>query len=474
MAKVPVEQPRASLDDVQSPITGFVGLSVALLGHILLSTGVIHMRWGAGVGHWYWRWRYGLILVAALVAMALVELVFFRVHRRHFDFDNPRHVDRAAVVRIAKRWVAFTSLILICWGLYCVLRVYRADQFLMELVGTATTGDGSEFSPFFLFFLVLTPLLVVFSPVYFFVIERNVRLLDPKEDELLLAFGVIAGLTRLSVTVVLSLFVRRRQKQKRVSEQKSDLIALVRDPRFTSLLRSMVVKFFFLPLMVIWYLNAARSFDHNLSGFISACLNSTVEHDVLTRRGYLLLFQGTFLLDLSLAAIGYTFTLRLFDTHVRSAEPTLLGWAVTLACYAPFNEVANMYLDYGGGQRWFQFILETPIVSVLWGLAILLLIGIYLLATMMFGLRFSNLTNRGILSRGPYAFVRHPAYIAKNLSWWLMAVPFLRDFSSCLLLLGWNLLYVIRAYTEEAHLGVDPHYQQYREKVRWRFVPRIW
>lgn len=95
---------------------------------------------------------------------------------------------------------------------------------------------------------------------------------------------------------------------------------------------------------------------------------------------------------------------------------------------------------------------------------------------MSFGTRFSNLTNRGIVVHGPYRFLKHPAYVAKNLSWWLISIPFVAHGSiqenarACLLLGVMNLVYYLRAKTEERHLRADPAYRIY---VRWigRFSP---
>jgi protein-S-isoprenylcysteine O-methyltransferase Ste14 len=96
----------------------------------------------------------------------------------------------------------------------------------------------------------------------------------------------------------------------------------------------------------------------------------------------------------------------------------------------------------------------------------------------------SNLTNRGIVSHGPYARVRHPAYAAKNLAWWIGALPNLYAiFASgnlryglyaLLSLSGWTLLYVLRAITEERHLLMGGNgYAEYTQRVRWRFIPGI-
>jgi protein-S-isoprenylcysteine O-methyltransferase Ste14 len=99
--------------------------------------------------------------------------------------------------------------------------------------------------------------------------------------------------------------------------------------------------------------------------------------------------------------------------------------------------------------------------------------GVYVWATMAFGLRFSNLTHRGIVTRGPYAWVRHPAYLSKNLAWWTENLPFFASPLEPLSLLGWNAIYFLRAITEERHLRFDPDYREYCRHVRWRFFPGV-
>jgi hypothetical protein len=85
----------------------------------------------------------------------------------------------------------------------------------------------------------------------------------------------------------------------------------------------------------------------------------------------------------------------------------------------------------------------------------------------MFGIRFSNLTHRGIITNGPYGLTKHPAYVSKNLAWWLISIPFLasggafKALKKCSLLLLLNSIYYLRAKTEERHLSNDPDYQQY-------------
>jgi protein-S-isoprenylcysteine O-methyltransferase Ste14 len=108
-----------------------------------------------------------------------------------------------------------------------------------------------------------------------------------------------------------------------------------------------------------------------------------------------------------------------------------------------------------------------PNLANAWGITILALVLIYGLSTVAFGMRFSNLTNRGIITSGPYRYTKHPAYLAKNLSWWMISMPFLSVLGPaaalrhCLLLGLLNGVYYLRAKTEERHLAADPAYVAY-------------
>ena len=101
---------------------------------------------------------------------------------------------------------------------------------------------------------------------------------------------------------------------------------------------------------------------------------------------------------------------------------------------------------------------------------LVVLTGIYAWATVAFGIRFSNLTHRGVLTNGPYAWTRHPAYVAKNLFWWLSALPFLATTGSYVDMIRNSVIlamvsgvYYWRAKTEERHLSEDPAYVEYSE-----------
>ncbi len=181
------------------------------------------------------------------------------------------------------------------------------------------------------------------------------------------------------------------------------------------------------------------------------------------------LVRLAFLFDVCFGTIGYVLTLRVLDSHIRSANPYLFAWVAALACYPPFTLMGTGGpLDYRSGtQEWSVWLEGQPALLIVWGSAILILAVIYAWATVVFGMRFSNLTHRGIITTGPYRFSRHPAYLSKNLMWWMVHVPFLSTAGggeavrNCLILLLVNAIYYARAKTEERHLMADPRYRAY-------------
>lgn len=182
------------------------------------------------------------------------------------------------------------------------------------------------------------------------------------------------------------------------------------------------------------------------------------------------LISAMFLVDVAFATVGYLMTLRPLDAHIRSANPYAAGWMAALICYPPFLLMSDGGpLDYHPGtQDWVAWMDGHPVLLTATGLMLVVLTGIYAWATVAFGLRFSNLTNRGILTHGPYRWSKHPAYLSKNAFWWLATLPFfattgnLTDMIRNTVLLAMiNGVYYWRARTEERHLMADADYQTY-------------
>jgi protein-S-isoprenylcysteine O-methyltransferase Ste14 len=119
-----------------------------------------------------------------------------------------------------------------------------------------------------------------------------------------------------------------------------------------------------------------------------------------------------------------------------------------------------------------------PLLSIICCIATLLLWTGYTWATFTFGLRFSNLTNRGTIDFGPYAVVRHPAYALKTICWWVTLTPVALMQPQNLIygapaLAVITTFYVLRAITEERNMSVDPRYLEYKKRVRCMFIPWI-
>ncbi|MBB2750265.1 UNVERIFIED_ORG: protein-S-isoprenylcysteine O-methyltransferase Ste14 [Rhizobium aethiopicum] len=184
------------------------------------------------------------------------------------------------------------------------------------------------------------------------------------------------------------------------------------------------------------------------------------------------LLRLVLLLDVILAAGGYIATFKLFGWHVRATETTALGWLVCLICYEPFfPAISHAFVPYGDGLGWESVIREGSVVYILWSFATLFCAIIYLWATIAFGPRFSNLTHRGIITSGPYRFIKHPAYVSKNISWWLFATPsfiasgLAEGLARAGMLAIVSLIYLLRARAEERMLSQDPAYRDYAKNV---------
>lgn len=237
-------------------------------------------------------------------------------------------------------------------------------------------------------------------------------------------------------------------------------------------LRSWAVKAFFLAFML-------AIVPPNFGEFIRVDTASML-NDPVRLSGWLISFM--FLVDVAFATVGYLMTMRPLDSHIRSANPYMAGWTAALICYPPFIMMDDgRPFDYRPGTAdWIHWMQGHPTALWITGAVLVVLTGIYAWATMAFGLRFSNLTNRGILTHGPYAWSRHPAYLSKNLFWWISTIPMLStgslaDAARATILLGAvSGIYYWRAKTEERHLRADPDYLAYDAWMeRHGAVPRF-
>jgi protein-S-isoprenylcysteine O-methyltransferase Ste14 len=246
-------------------------------------------------------------------------------------------------------------------------------------------------------------------------------------------------------------------------------------------LLSILLKGFYAPLMVAWFIGHSADMLFHLS-YVYQHANLMISdfRSIFQSHLYWLIFKIILFFDVLFFTLGYLIELPCLQNSIKSVETSVLGWAVALACYPPFNDVTLKLFAWHST--------DFPNFSNSWlfyffSFLLLFCMGVYSWASWSLGLKASNLTHRGIISTGAYAFVRHPAYFFKNLAWWVGGIPailagFSRDFSDgffiVFCLAGWSTLYFLRAITEERHLmSVDDDYLLYSQKVRYRFIPFV-
>lgn len=244
----------------------------------------------------------------------------------------------------------------------------------------------------------------------------------------------------------------------------------------------LMVKLFFVPLMTIFFVDQFTHFVSNwdyLARHLAQVYSNGLQrfaHDF-----YNISFTFLLTLDVGLAWAGYTLSSRWIKNTYVSVEPTFLGWFVALVCYPPFSDLLGTYFTVPSEKAFLM--LPSHTLVLLFAVMSIASYVVYVSATAVFGLRFSNLTHRGIIDYGPYRFVRHPAYAAKNFAWWCVMMPAViyqaHNQQKALILLEllglatMTFLYYWRALTEERHLSQDPVYRDYCQRVRYRFIPGV-
>jgi protein-S-isoprenylcysteine O-methyltransferase Ste14 len=355
-------------------------------------------------------------IVACGVPMLLWSLLVDRVHRNPgngIDWDAPPrplaeswHVSSVKLAGLCATWLGIAFF-------YCMARWYWAPPYLFSMQTFAWSAGP----------------LVLLSIPYLLWIDR--RLAEPRDG----------------TWHVGRLLLGRPFETAMVYEH----------------LRCWTIKAFFLAFMV-------AIVPGNWSGVVSPT-NAQIGTNIVALTEWLIIMM--FMVDTVFATVGYVLTMKPLDAHIRSANPYAAGWMAALICYPPFVLMSNggpLNYRYGtpGEEGWAHWLGGQPVLLTLWAILLVLLTATYAWATVAFGPRFSNLTHRGILTHGPYAWTKHPAYLSKNTFWWLASMPFLvtsgnfhDSIRNTVLLMAVNGVYYWRARTEERHLMADPAYRDY-------------
>ena len=286
-------------------------------------------------------------LAAAILPMVMLDLLVLRVHRRLSTglvwptASTAGPFASSAVNRVLIKLLGLAGTIAAIGICYWLFPVYQ-ERF---------------YWPYWMALREAGPWLVAVSVPYFFYVDR--RMVDPHDGYWHAGMAVLG---------------RFEQVDRGLLRQHA---------------LGWVIKGYFLPLMFVYLTNVIgevfdASFWTGQASFMPF---------------YGLAWKVAFAIDLVFGTLGYCLTIRLLDSHIRSSDPTLFGWAVTLACYQPFSGLfLNRYLDYQDDFSWSGWLTSMPILQSVWGLTILGLIAVYTFSATVFGSRFSNLTHRGILN----------------------------------------------------------------------------
>ena len=365
-------------------------------------------------------------LIFCGVPMVLWSVFVDKVHRNPstgLDWSNPKPLRESFDISLTKLvglWVTWVA----------IAGIYATGRFYWE--------DGYTFAMWC--FRIGAPFLFALSIPYVLILDRYAK--EPKDG----AWALGAWLMGLDAPVAKQAIFNH--------------------------LRSWGVKAFFLAFMLAIVPGGFANFVRGDT--------SRLWHDPVALSQWLITFM--FVVDVAFATVGYILTVRPLDSHIRSANPFAVSWMAALICYPPFILMGDGGpLDYHPGTaEWTYWFQNHPVILAIIGAVLVILTAIYASATVAFGFRFSNLTHRGILTHGPYALSRHPAYLAKNLFWWLSTVPILTtgswsDAARATVLMGVvSSVYYWRAKTEERHLALDPDYVEYsRWMERNAPVPRL-
>lgn len=336
--------------------------------------------------------------------------------------------------------------------------VYGIPLFLWSTIPFSKNIWGSYNSSFifsWLFYgkMVFVPLGMIFDLLLLYSMYLLIKKDTPIEQERVYLISV--GLKKIFNFV----FLKRLKEELIISKEEKVSVLFY------------LVKLFFTPVMLMFLVNNVSSLIHLFSTFSLTNLPQLTKVNML-KVYFPFIFYFILVIDTLIFAFGYIVESSRLKNIVKSVEPTALGWLVAIICYPPLNDLTGKifgwyssdFSDFGN--------ININLITALFSLIFFL---IYLWASIALGFKASNLTNRGIVSHGPYKYVRHPAYSSKNLSWWLMGIPFIQT-NGLIAILGlsaWTIIYFIRALTEERHLSQDPDYIDYVKKVKYMFIPGL-
>ncbi len=177
--------------------------------------------------------------------------------------------------------------------------------------------------------------------------------------------------------------------------------------------------------------------------------------------------------DAVVSSLAYSIEGARRGSRIRAVDTNWLGWLACLVCYPPGWLLTSSLLAKRVDEGTLLFGMGTgpAMICAILGVACY---AVYGCTAINLGLRYSNLSYRGVMTRGLYRWVRHPQYCAKIGGWFFEWLPFFALPTNILSYLGYAAIYAARIVTEERFLSRFADYRAYRERVKWRCIPGVW
>ncbi|MCB1681196.1 MAG: hypothetical protein KDI65_04615 [Alphaproteobacteria bacterium] len=362
-------------------------------------------------------------VTAALVPIICGELLFLNVHKRPGVglLETPLEKNPE---RLQTKLLGYYGSLALMMSFYIFIPLYSNDEF---------------FIPALSYFMPLLMLYIVGGAVYFS--EMDCRLENPYDSYW--HFGN---------------FLSGRWAD-------TDRAMVV------SHVKSIALRACYIPMMLSYFSIYISTLMKGHNEFLAA--NLAVSSD-FTWYGVLKLIMLAYFflgaMDILFGLIGYFMTFRVLDSHIRSTDPTLIGWLVCLICYYPFWElfmISVFFQDFYSNPEWHEWFKSTPVLMLIWGTLAIVFMCTESLTTLTFGIRFSNLTYRGVITAGLFRFTKHPQYVSKMFNRFFWYVPILSlngafgSLQTMIMFAGICFIYYLRARTEENHLSRYPEYVEY-------------
>ncbi|MER9966389.1 hypothetical protein [Mesorhizobium sp. M0060] len=214
--------------------------------------------------------------------MIAVDTAYFQTFRRRSTGFQAEPLRALEVERVVRKVIGFIVTLTTVAAVYWILPEYRR----------------AFYAPYWAALYDILPALLVATP--FYVAYVDCRQTNPEDSYAEIGAFVLSGA------------VPQRTEQIRQH------------------VLGWIVKGFFLPLMFVYLCSTL--------GSILTGLEQPYQLDIT--RWHAFAIDLLFMVDVLIAVVGYVFTLRVLDNHIRTVEPTVFGWLVCLACYEPITAEA--------------------------------------------------------------------------------------------------------------------------------------